>query len=562
MQVVKHLRAGSFWVVTGTPAKLTNMTSGLTSLRNTLKFLGACPSNDVWSKLIMNGFKHLEQCDPIGESLLVTLLKRVLIRHRKEDLQKDLPLLERKQVMLSFSAEERSQYNMYVAFVRSNILLTTAGSSGGWDQNILNPINRKQANALLVLLRVLCCSGKMDSITLSLQDKLRLETIEAFKNEPEQVREHLMHFLSDATSDHTECACGVCGLHLPLLLITRCGHLFCAECANLSACPTCNAAINADDFASIQPGFDINRKSLLDPSLIVMSSKAAYIRERIVEGRLQAIESKSVIKPKFIIFSQFRDVLNVIGDQLIRAFGHDSVAEFWGKESRTELDKFIFNIKPLWICSCGSKNELGTTCRAWLPLATLDGTHLPRTFPRPAETFRDWNPGTVGPGSRLTLIGSEAPSHTFTGYRPCGTTPSQKHPRTTVPIDCDILLLSKDGSHGLDISCATHVFLLDLVWDSGLEEQIVSRAWRFGNKAKKVVVEQLLIRDSVEHILSEHQQQQQQIVDSDAILSAVIDGPETGKPVQASNGTTDTRVKLVFEQLKFVRPKVIPMAVD
>ncbi len=38
----------------------------------------------------------------------------------------------------------------------------------------------------------------------------------------------------------------------------------------------------------------------------------------------------------------------------------------------------------------------------------------------------------------------------------------------------------KDGSHGLDLSFSTHLFLLEGVWNSSLESQIVSRAHRMG----------------------------------------------------------------------------------
>ncbi len=40
--------------------------------------------------------------------------------------------------------------------------------------------------------------------------------------------------------------------------------------------------------------------------------------------------------------------------------------------------------------------------------------------------------------------------------------------------------VGKDGSHGLDLSFSTHLFLLEGVWNSSLESQIVSRAHRMG----------------------------------------------------------------------------------
>ena len=43
-----------------------------------------------------------------------------------------------------------------------------------------------------------------------------------------------------------------------------------------------------------------------------------------------------------------------------------------------------------------------------------------------------------------------------------------------------ILLLPADGSTGLDLSFATHLFMLEKVKDPALESQIVSRAHRMG----------------------------------------------------------------------------------
>ena len=41
-------------------------------------------------------------------------------------------------------------------------------------------------------------------------------------------------------------------------------------------------------------------------------------------------------------------------------------------------------------------------------------------------------------------------------------------------------MLQEDGSTGLDLSFATHLFLLDQIRDPALESQIISRAHRMG----------------------------------------------------------------------------------
>jgi len=52
--------------------------------------------------------------------------------------------------------------------------------------------------------------------------------------------------------------------------------------------------------------------------------------------------------PKVIVFSQFRKVLNITGDRLLRRFGSGCIAEYWGKYRKKELDKFIKDEK----CMC------------------------------------------------------------------------------------------------------------------------------------------------------------------------------------------------------------------
>ncbi|ETK73608.1 hypothetical protein F441_19900 [Phytophthora nicotianae CJ01A1] len=48
--------------------------------------------------------------------------------------------------------------------------------------------------------------------------------------------------------------------------------------------------------------------------------------------------------------------------------------------------------------------------------------------------------------------------------------------------DVHVLLLSNQGSHGLDLSFVTHMFLLEEIWDKSLEQQVISRANPMGAK--------------------------------------------------------------------------------
>ena len=68
--------------------------------------------------------------------------------------------------------------------------------------------------------------------------------------------------------------------------------------------------------------------------------------------------------------------------------------------------------------------------------------------------------------------------------------------------ECFCLLLTKDGSEGLDLSFTTHMFFFEEIFDKALERQAVARAWRMGAKGR-VQCETILAGSSVEETMSE-----------------------------------------------------------
>jgi Helicase conserved C-terminal domain len=113
---------------------------------------------------------------------------------------------------------------------------------------------------------------------------------------------------------------------------------------------------------------------------------------------------------KAIVFSQFRDVLNVVGDRLLKKFGTACVAEYFGRYREQELHKFVHSN------------------------------------------------------------------------------------------DCFVLLLTKDGSEGLDLSFVTNIVFLEQIYDKSLQNQTVARAWRIGATGP-VEVETLIASNTVEETM-------------------------------------------------------------
>uniref|UniRef100_A0A665VNF0 Helicase-like transcription factor n=1 Tax=Echeneis naucrates TaxID=173247 RepID=A0A665VNF0_ECHNA len=76
-----------------------------------------------------------------------------------------------------------------------------------------------------------------------------------------------------------------------------------------------------------------------------------------------------------------------------------------------------------------------------------------------------------------------------------------------------IMLLSlKAGGVGLNLTAASHVFLLDPAWNPATEEQCIDRCHRLGQK-RKVVVTKFIVKDSVEENMVKIQKKKQDLVE-------------------------------------------------
>jgi hypothetical protein len=92
-------------------------------------------------------------------------------------------------------------------------------------------------------------------------------------------------------------------------------------------------------------------------------SKAFYITNKILilwtQYQHRGIDTGTLKQKrplKIIIFSQFQQVSNLVGDRLIRRFGTGCVAEYWGSTRQNELERFT-NFKD---CFCLLLNKDGS----------------------------------------------------------------------------------------------------------------------------------------------------------------------------------------------------------
>jgi SNF2 family DNA or RNA helicase len=83
---------------------------------------------------------------------------------------------------------------------------------------------------------------------------------------------------------------------------------------------------------------------------------------------------------------------------------------------------------------------------------------------------------------------------------------------------CPVFLISlKAGGHGLNLTAADYVYLLDPWWNPAVEAQAIDRAHRIG-RARTVVATRLVARDTIEEKILTLQENKRAL--ADAILSA------------------------------------------
>eukprot|EP00762_Andalucia_godoyi_P004076 ANDGO_06338.mRNA.1 Putative SWI/SNF-related matrix-associated actin-dependent regulator of chromatin subfamily A member 3-like 2 len=71
---------------------------------------------------------------------------------------------------------------------------------------------------------------------------------------------------------------------------------------------------------------------------------------------------------------------------------------------------------------------------------------------------------------------------------------------------CRVFLISlKCGGFGLNLTAASHVCIMDPWWSWEVESQAADRAWRIGNKARKVVVRRYICTNTIEEKILELQ---------------------------------------------------------
>ncbi|KAK1948541.1 F-box protein [Phytophthora citrophthora] len=497
MQLARLLCAERRWVMTGTPTPNTLQSADLRYMHGLLVFLRnqpyGNPDGQAWIKAIARPF---ERNEIVGFYRLQHLLSRIMMRHTKESICEILPEPVRRTVYIDPTPTEYAQYNGVAAAVRANLVITNMDpKTPGYQHpdSLLNPVNRKDALRVVSNLRSACCGGSAVKVTLA--ESSRLDTINMLNalNVDGENMGVVIDYLRKVQLQGMVTQCGCCKRKLQLLMIIPCGHLCCADCVEDRmkrfgpSCFRCNAVFDREAFQRLQPGFEFEMVDdvaleATNPDLNQNGRHGGRVNQ--IQQRVNQDQIREGQEPH----GQAR---NHRGQEVNGRNGQNAP-----RQPRRALDltrdiHFIDASKAFYAATRIKELKEEFLFRSMNPSS--------RSSRRQARCFKAiifsqfkehiWH-------TKVAFAQQGVPTADFIA----GLSPEVRMKqlmRFRKDPNLNVLLLTEVGSHGLDLSFVTHIFLMDEIWDKSLEQQVISRAHRMG-ATQAVIVEQLWMRGSVE----------------------------------------------------------------
>jgi SNF2 family DNA or RNA helicase len=395
------------------------------------------------------------------------------------------------------------------------------------QDSLLNPRQSKYAFETLKNVRLACCmSGKiLPSLKIIYFDQT-LEMLRFDHNADSTKLKIVRDFLHRATTGQTSSCCK-CGLELQELLVVPCSHLVCTECLEECKkehqCPVCHEEFDPDEIQLLQPGFETNwaqeeestnrnprpsNNTILqlndqdrdervgsdaahgDAPLII--GRPAQRRRRLRRGEMHTCEFPDKFVDGRCLLCREEHTCDLMNDARECKQCHRKAEDCPTEETKTSfLVKKIRRLKLLQV-------EKETRAKRILDAAShFIGQKIYVQQPQPLKViiFSQFRQTLSLVGNRLNpCFGSENIAEYWGSYR------TQELQKFIDLPNCFCILLSNDGSHGLDLSFVTHIIPMDEIWDKSLEDQVIARAYRMGAKGS-VELEQLVAKDSLEELM-------------------------------------------------------------
>lgn len=502
--VCARIRAERRWVMTGTPTPSTSR-SDLEHLQGLLMFIreeGYGMDRKAWNTAVREPYIQFR---PESLEMLGELLNRVMIRADKSVLESRCHI---KNVVIDFDEEQASGYNWLVSLARRN-LITSDWYSEKHQESLLNSKNWKLAQLNVKNLRYACnMSGTqhadfterdiismLDDLYEKFRDKANIEENDRFDdpvaewpllkvqgNIDEEVRRkqadlktRLQLFdelrdscepyvrlcrryskpvdgkvfitriysgvLHDIAESFLNCKahCACCYESTTIPMVTPCGHLLCENCI-ISDRTRCVAQHCGEPYRLDENGV---------PEDLIELQPAAY--------------SRDLWKPD------------------------------WDKKRSAKMVYLLDRIRGL------PMNE------EWRPYESQARRTRPKIIVHSQFTdhlyyfVKELKESEDLANSYVEMGKNQMERDGTRRYKKASVIAREAIQEFRDNADKHILVMTtRNGSVGLDLSFVQYIFMLEPVWDLSAELQIVSRAHRIG-ATQDIHVERLVMRDSVEH---------------------------------------------------------------
>ncbi|KAG3085476.1 hypothetical protein PC121_g5163 [Phytophthora cactorum] len=496
MQMSRLLCAERRWVMTGTPSPNTLQSADLQYIHGLLVFLRSQPygrpDGHAWTKAIARPFQRNEI---MGFYRLQHLLGRIMIRHTKESIRDFLPRPIRHTVVVDPSPDEFKLYNAIAENVRASLVITAIDVPKGsahtlgdvHPDSLLHRKNHHGAGHVESDLAIAFMGGY--AVDWAVEKEGVKKTIGKLRDagvndgRVSAATEYL-----ESVRQKTKITCRECGFDRRFLMVLPCGHLCCAHCVEdikkelgEPCCNFCGDPYDEDDFDYLQPTLTGEISARGREKTIAKLQASEVPASRIANVATYMDSRKS--KPPTECISCHRQ-LHLL---LIVPCGHMCCADCAEKRYQEAGPSCC-------LCHQPYSRKGFKALQPGIHAEPLDDNDQRRKKVR--ESI--WR-------TKVAFKQQDIPTADFIAL----INPRQRIANLEVfrsSSDLHVLLLSNLGSHGLDLSFVTHIFLLEEIWDKSVEQQVISRAHRMG-ATHSVVVEQLWMRGTVECQLTSMNQQ-------------------------------------------------------
>jgi hypothetical protein len=520
-QFASWISAERRWGMTGTPTKQSaaqiNQLHGLLNYLTHEFFLPRLEGEKFWKSCIAKSWR--DGCTTAFFRLL-SLFSLLMKHHTKLDIE-ELIAPSFKTSILPMSFVEVNTYNTLVCAVQSNLLITAMEAKvSGLQDSLLHQSNAKHARDALANVRRVCIGYSQVIPVLTYEHfQLTLKMLKEFKISETKIAELRLFLVGAQEEELFPCSCCALKISTPLLL-PCCGELVCPECMDSKSriCVSCDTLFDADNFQLLQPGFELTWESNLTRAKECTQNERqrSIVTDLESNGARPAVAANNVNEQAIVRLPQHNSQRRKFGD------GHDCKYDFFAADGvcmlcRADHDYCIlFNEDS----RCKTCHKLAQKCpedeskasylvgaieklynefkeklsSSWAGI--LDRSMITKDVrPFKAIVFSQFREPLNVIGTRLLLrFGSACIAEYFGKFR------KQELSKFVNDKNCFCMLLSKDGSEGLDLSFVTHIFFLEEILDKSLQDQAIARAWRMGATGR-VEVETLIAKNSVEETM-------------------------------------------------------------